>query len=111
MKLKCKKITGIEKSVCVAEQKIAYNYACMYVDCGKRIIEADIAGINKADGFYQIERIVLNNIKSNEKMKKFNIDAVIIAFRNGFEKYCKNPFIASDYKTIGKCFEIPYSIE
>ena len=26
MKLKCKKIKGIEKTVCVAEQKIAYNY-------------------------------------------------------------------------------------
>jgi hypothetical protein len=108
--LKCKKISGIEKSVCVAEQKIAYNYAFMYVDCGKRIIEADIAGINKADGFYQIERIVLNSIKSKKEMQKYNIDAIIIAFRNGFEKYCKKSFIANDYKAIGECFNIPYTV-
>ena len=110
MILKCKKISGIEKSLCVAEQKIAYNYAFMYADCGKRIIESDIAAINKADGFYQIENIVLNDLKNKEEMRKFNIDAIIIAFRNGFETYCKSPFIASDYKSISECFQIPYTV-
>lgn len=111
MKLKCKKIYGVDKSICTAEQKIAYNYAFMYSDCGKRIINADTAEINKTDGFFQIERLVLNSIKEKKEMQKYNIDAIIIAFRNGFRRYCENPFIASDYKTIGKCFEIPYSIE
>lgn len=43
-------------------------------------------------------------------MKKYNPDAIIIAFRQGFVDYCDNFFIASDYKKIGSVFAIPYEI-
>lgn len=110
MVIKCKKIRNVEKSICTAEQKIAYNYAFNYVDLGKKILKADTAEINKADGFQQIETLVLKSVQSKKEMEKYNIDAIIIAFRNGFRKYCENFFIANDYETIGKCFCIPYEV-
>ena len=110
MKLKCRKINNVDKSICTAEQKIAYNYAFSYAEFGKKILKTDTAEINKSDGFFQIENLVVNDIKNRDDMKKYNIDAIIIAFRNGFRKYCEKSFVASDYETIGKCFEIPYSI-
>lgn len=110
MILKCKKITNVEKSVCTAEQKIAYNYACRYANLGKKILNADAPEFVKADGYFQIEQMILQEIKSNVKLNKLNIDAVIVAFRQGFKEYCKNPFIAVSFSQIGNCFKIPYEI-
>ena len=110
MILKCKKIRGVDKSVCTAEQKIAYNYACRYANIGKKILNADAPEFVKADGYFQVEKLVLNDIKSNEALCKYNIDAIIISFRQGFRNYCKNPFIALSYASIGNCFKIPYEI-
>ena len=39
-----------------------------------------------------------------------NIDAIIVAFRNGFKSYCEKFFIASNYEQVGKTFAIPYGI-
>lgn len=111
MIIKCKKIRDIEKSTCTAEQKIAYNFAFRYADLGKKILATDTAEFVKADGFHQVETIVRKDIESSAEMKKYNIDAITIAFRNGFKNYCKNPFIALNYETIGNCFKIPYTIE
>ena len=55
MIIKCKKIKNVDKYVCTAEQKIAYNYAFSYIEFGKKILKADTAEINKTDGFFQIE--------------------------------------------------------
>ena len=110
MKFKCAKIRNIDKSVCTCEQKIAYNYAFMYVDRGKRIINSGIPAIHKDELFHNIEKLVIDGIKREGIDKKYNLDAIMIAFRQGFETYCKSPFIASDYSDIGKCFDIPYDI-
>ena len=109
--MKCRKIQNVDKSVCVAEQQIAYNFAFRYSDLGKKVLQADTAEINKADGFFQIENLVLEEIKSNEAIKRYNIDAIIVAFRNGFRKFCEKPFIAHNYEVVGECFAIPYDIE
>lgn len=110
MKLKCKKIKGIEKSVCTCEQKIAYNYAFQWYDIGKKALEKANSGIQESELMHDIEVSVLRSIKENGIDKKYNIDAIIIAFRQGFREYCKNFFIAGNYETIGKCFKIPYEI-
>ena len=104
MILKCKKIKNVDKLVCTAEQKITYNYACRYANIGKKILNADAPEFIKADGYFQIEQMVLNDIKSNVKLNKLNVDAIIISFRQGFKEYCKNPFIALNYASIGNCF-------
>ena len=118
MKLKCKKINGVEKSICTAEQKIAYNYAFSLSDVYKRRIKEYIkkygfkpTEISKNELYFEIENIIIKDIKNRDDMKKYNIDAIIIAFRNGFVNYCNNFFIATDYEMIGKCFTIPYDIE
>lgn len=110
MKLKCRKIRNVEKSVCTAEQKIAYNYAFSWYETGKNIVKADTFKYIKCKAMSEIERLVTEDILNKEEMKKYNIDAIIIAFRNGFWKYCKDFFIATNYEAIGKCFAIPYEV-
>lgn len=110
MKIKTHKIPGIDKSTCTAEQKIAYNYAFSYIDIGRKILKADATEINKSDGLHQVEQLILKDICSREDMKKYNADAIIIAFRQGFRNYCEKFFIAHNYDEIGKCFAIPYEI-
>lgn len=101
--MKCKKINGVDKSICTAEQKIAYNYAFSWSDICRKTL-------NDKTAIQDIEKNIIENIKHNGIDKKYNIDAILIAFRSGFEKYCKNPFIAYDYDIIGKCFSIPFEI-
>lgn len=110
MTFKCKKIRNIDKSICTCEQKIAYNYAFTYSDIGKKILTSDITAINKSEMFHDIEKMVIDDIKRSGTDKKYNIDAIVIAFRQGFENYCKNSFIATNYQDIGDCFTIPYKI-
>lgn len=110
MIFKCNKIKNVDKSVCTAEQKIAYNYAFSWYDIGKKIIDKNIPEFVKSESFYQIEKEITKDIKNNPKMQKYNIDIIIIAFRQGFKNYCENFFIATDYKKIGEVFKIPYQI-
>lgn len=110
MKMKCTKIKNIDKSICTAEQKIAYNYAFMYADIGKQIINSDAPAFVKDGEMQKILNLVIESVKKDEKMKRFNIDAIQVSFRQGFSNYCENFFIASTYESIGECFKIPYEI-
>lgn len=110
MKLKCRKIPGIEKSICTAEQKIAYNYAFSCYELGKKILSQDLPEFVKSEYFNDITLKVIKNIQNNPELSKYNIDCIIVAFRQGFKKYCTNYFIATNYTQIGKCFAIPYDI-
>ena len=109
--MKCHKIRGIDLRTCTAEQKIAYNYAFMWVDCGKKIFNSSSPESVKSEQLQDIIKAVIESIERKEINKAYNIDAIITAFRNGFTGYCKNFFIASDYETIGKAFPIPYKLE
>lgn len=111
MKLKCKKIYGTEKNICTAEQKIAYNYAFSYHDLYKDLKNDFIPGFVRSELLHKAINFICSDIKTKELDKKYNIDAIVIAFRNGFETYCKKPFIATNYEEIGKFFNIPYEIE
>lgn len=108
--LRCKKIYDIDKNICTCEQKIAYNYAFSWSDKGKQILNADTPEFVKAEAIESIIDFVKKDIASRDDMKKYNHDAIIIAFRQGFKKYCKNWFIAADYESIGKAFPIPYNV-
>ena len=107
--MNCKKIRNIEKHVCTCEQKIAYNFAFMYYDMGKKLFESCHTGIVKSDCFESIINLVLSSLQRKE-FERYNKDSIIVAFRQGFETYCKNFFIGSNYEQIGKCFTIPYEI-
>lgn len=101
--MKFHKIRGIEKSVCTAEQKIAYNYAF-----------SDYEWVMRSNmELWQYLDNVTNRIKNNETiMKKYDIDAIIHCLRQGFINYCKEKYhILSSYEEIGKMFPPLYSIE
>ena len=110
MVLKCKKISGVDKKVCTCEQKIAYNYAFSWMNVYQRRTKGLTNAIDKNAVFQDIIDFIIKDIKSKKEMQKYNIDAIIIAFRNGFLTYCENFFIASEYSEIGKVFKIPYEI-
>lgn len=111
MKIKCKKINGIEKSVCTAEQKIAYNYAFSWRDAYIRRAKEATTAIQKDEAMQDIINFVTSDILRRDDMKKYNVDSIVVAFRRGFPAYVKDFFIASDYAKIGNVFSIPYEID
>ena len=110
MKIKCKKINGIDKNICTCEQKIAYNYAFSWSEAYKRRITECTTEIQKTEVLQGIIDCIIKDISSREDMQKYNPDAIIVAFRNGFKSYCNKFFVASNYEQIGKVFSIPYGI-
>ena len=110
MVLKCRKISGVDKKVCTCEQKIAYNYAFSWMDVYQRRTKGLSNVADKMVVFQDIIDFIIKDIKSKKEMQKYNIDAIIVAFRNGFLSYCEDFFIAVDYQKIGEVFKIPYEI-
>lgn len=95
------KIRGIEKTICTAEQKIAYNYASADYDWAMR---SDME-------LWQYLDNVANRIKADEKMKKYDIDAIIHCLRNGFIDFCKSKYhILTSYEEIGNMFPSLYPV-
>lgn len=111
MKFKCRKIRNISKNICTCEQKIAYNYAFQYRDIGQKILKQDVSNYLKSEALFKIEHWILDSLKKNKAMEKYNHDIIMISFKQGFVNYCeKEPTILTDYKEIGKIFNIPYEI-
>lgn len=96
-----RKIPNVEKDICTAEQKIAYNFAFRY---------RDFDG-NKE--LFDLLQVVACDIKNNEKMmQRYDIDSIIHCLRNGYIEYRKNyPAIITDYKTIGEIFYTLYPVQ
>lgn len=101
--MKFHKIIGVEKTVCTAEQKIAYNYAFQDYDW---VMRSDME-------LWQYLDSVAKRIKENEKiMRKYDIDAIIHCLRQGFINYCKSDIkILTSYAEIGKMFPSLYPVE
>lgn len=101
--MKFHKIRGVEKTVCTAEQKIAYNYAFADYDWAMR------SNLE----FWQYLDKVAERIKNNaEIMKKYDIDAIIHCLRQGFINYCKSKYhVLGSYKEIGEMFPSLYPVE
>ena len=108
MEIKCHKIRGVEKAICSAEQVIAYNYARMYADIGQRIESNEAPEFIKGNMFADVKLWVMQSLDSDVSYSRFNFDAIIIAFQQGFRNFCAKPFIATNYVDIGKAFPIPY---
>lgn len=95
------KIPNVEKDVCTAEQKIAYNFAFRYRD------------FNGDKELIDLLNVVAADIRANEKMMlRYDIDSIIHCLRNGYIEYRKSyPAIITDYKTIGKIFYSLYPMQ
>lgn len=103
--MKLHKIRNVPLEVCSVEQKIAYNYAFMYVEMGKKILCSDAPEFLKNNEFQKIIRMVIEGASGLRIAA--DIDGIIVAFRSGFMRYCAAPFIARDFAQIGAAFEIP----
>lgn len=100
--MKFHKIRGVEKSVCTAEQKIAYNFAFADKDWAMR---SDME-------LWQYLDNVAERTRRNDAMKKYDIDAIIHCLRQGFISYCKGKqHIFTSYEDIGKAFPSLYPVE
>lgn len=110
MKIKVHKIKGIDKRICCAEQVIAYRYAAMYVDDGRRIEKSNAPEFIKKQLFDDIVTRVFQSLNADVSDKWYNFDAIIIAFRQGFRRHCENPFIPVNYTEIGLAFPIPGTV-
>lgn len=104
------KIRGVCKSVCTAEQKIAYNLAfrahISYQDVYNKA--KTISGVCVSDILRQIVEQEMHEFSFSADYGKYNEDAINAALNAGIENYLNNPFIASDYATIGKAFPALY---
>ena len=90
--MKTHKIRGVEKSVCTAEQKIAYNLAFAYLHINGWTPQTAI----------DIYR------KSAEGVKgRYNVEAIEAALLAGADAYRAKPFIAFRYEDIGAAFPLP----
>lgn len=98
--MKYHKIKGIDKSICTAEQKIAYNLAFANKDFVMR------AGYDVPTAAHKIVELYQNGY--DYKPGKYDIDAIFSALLAGLKDYCEHPFIATDYETIGKAFPALY---
>ncbi len=101
--MKFHKIRGIEKSICTAEQKIAYNYAFSDYSWA---MQSNLELSQYLDS-------VTERIKNNaEIMKKYDIDAIIHCLRQGFTNYCKAKYhVLSSYEEIGNMFLTLYPVD
>ncbi len=101
--MKFHKIRGVAKSVCTAEQKIAYNCAWSNYDMIMR------QGLTVDEYIASATRI----LQANENIiKKYDIDAIIHCLRQGIVNYCKSSNrILTSYEEVGKMFPSLYPVE
>ena len=95
--MKFHKIIHVDKAVCTAEQKIAYNFA-----------------------FADYDWVVRSKIKLPEYLENvrkrierdYNVDMIIHCLGEGFEAYCqRDVHVLGSYKEIGEAFPSRYTIE
>ena len=103
------KIRGVEKTVCTAEQKIAYNLASAYSDLFQADYNAMPMQFQKHEVIHKTVNFCIDMWKGNKSAKKYDIDAIFCALNAGLENYIKSghPIIA-DYAEIGKMFPADY---
>ena len=109
--MKMHKIYGVDKNICTAEQKIAYNYAFSHRNWLETIYKSDSTEVAKSEAYQDVISLVTKRIKDNGTDKKYNIDAIIHCFRNGIENYMKQHSILNSFEQIGKSILCLYYIE
>lgn len=110
--MKYHKIRNVPLDVCTAEQVVAYNLAFRaHINYDRRFRQA--LDFSDACAFDLVLNIVHKSISSYMSMdnydpKKRDVDAIQAALSAGLFDYMKNPFIASEYVSIGKAFPAHY---
>ena len=99
--MKYHKIPGVEKTVCTAEQMLAYNITWRnwksWIDRGLTVKEAALECV---DTFIKVYP---------EICAKYDLDAIQAALFGGIEAYIKNDVhILKTYEEVGRIFPAPY---
>ena len=71
--MKMHKIYGVDKNICTAEQKIAYNYAFSHRNWLEKIYKSDSTEAVKSEAYQDVISLVTKCIKDNGIDKKYNI--------------------------------------
>lgn len=95
--MKCKKIRNVDKSVCTCEQKVAYNFAFSWRDQLKKANDVERS---------EIIELVKKQCMNNEKINQYNVDAIVLALKNGVKEYLAGCSILTSYSDIGKTFPL-----
>lgn len=110
--MKYHKIRNVEKTICTAEQKIAYNIAFnLHITYQRDFdrVNACNPGGAKAD-CVRLAHDGLNSYQMSYDYKpgKYDEDSIFCALNAGLYGYLCKPFIASNYEQIGKAFPALY---
>lgn len=103
------KIPKIDKAVCSAEQKIAYNIAFrVHINHGDSFQSLPTEAA-KSEAKGKLIRLYMENYQQSYDYKpgRYNEDAIFVALNQGLQEYLEKPFIASNYESIGRAFPIP----
>lgn len=110
--MKYHKIKNVDKQICTAEQKIAYNLAfaahISYQELFNNAIKK--SNVCATDLTNQICNDALKHYRLayDYKPGKYDEDAIYSCLKAGLFNYLKKPFIAADFKKIGECFPAYY---
>ena len=74
---------------CYCEQKIAYNYLFAYAHINECSLD-----------------LILSLFDNNDKLKKYDIQAIKKCITDNYDKYVKKPFIAGSYQEIAEQLHI-----
>ena len=100
------KIPCIEKNICTAEQKIAYNIAFkININHGEKFKQIPTAA-EKSNAIYKLIKIYIQEFKN--KNLKYNIDAIQCCLNAGLQNFLEKPFIALNYEEVSTAFPAYY---
>ena len=106
------KIRGIDKTVCTAEAKIAYNLASTYAYWQRKEYREDADKYSRIAVTEFISEAIAECIRMWKGCRgagKYDIDAVNACLNAGMENYFKEPYgILTSYEAIGKVFPSLY---
>lgn len=105
------KISGVEKAICSAEQKIAYNLAFdCHISYQEEFDRVKAEGTESAidAGINTMIQKSIKRVLDNPNMKRYDVDAIAHALHAGLRAYMGKPFIATYYSRIGEAFPILY---
>ena len=110
--MKYHKIANVDKSVCTAEQKIAYNIAFqLHISYADQF--AEVNAINPGSARSNCAELAQEGLKwykmsYSYKPGKYDEDAIFSALLAGLYDYLSNFRIFSSYEDIGKAFPAHY---
>ena len=102
-------IGGVKKTICTAEQKIAYNLAWSYKDILLPNFQKCSCNFQKSGLVRDSVRYLTEQYKKNYPLSKFDIDSIYCCLGAGLEEYYNNGGkILWSYEDIGSVFPALY---